>query len=151
MSVSKVTPNDRYSASVNPPAGFAVSATTIALSVTATMRPVRASGLVQSLSAFTLSDIRSPTSGACAETENDARGPTMARRLVNQLRAAGAAFANAAASRWRRPTSNDSSRLTAPAIGARGDSNMLNELDRGAVTLIGFVSICVNALETVEL
>src|SRR5262245_52566858 len=53
--VSKVVPSDAYSASVNPPTGFRLSATTIAFFVIATTRPARNVGAVQSLSAFALS------------------------------------------------------------------------------------------------
>jgi len=75
-SVSKVTPKARYSSSVNPPTGLDVSATTIALSVIATTRPVRYAGLSQKLAAVELSWIRSPTLGVVVAAARD-RAPDL--------------------------------------------------------------------------
>src|SRR5262245_64383253 len=63
ISVSNIAPNDAYSASVNPPAGFPVSATTIAFELTAATRPVRLIGEAHDIVACALRVTNDPTVG----------------------------------------------------------------------------------------
>src|ERR1043166_3219939 len=102
--VSNAAPYAAYSASVNPPVGFAVSATTTARWVTATTRPVGHWGSEQNPSAVALefSVIRSPSFGTT--TFNDADF-LVAIRPLYQARAAAARAGNSCrAAASRRPS-----------------------------------------------
>ena len=151
VSVSNVTPIARYSSSVKPPTGFAVSATTTALLVTAATRPVREVGFVQLSLAFALSVIRSPTAGIAAPA-NDVRAPVVRRPAAYHARASSASGGMSRRSRWRSASSNESSATSAGvAIGARDVVATLDALVPTVDRPTPFVSICVVALGTAEL
>src|SRR5512133_1777807 len=79
ISVSNAVPSDAYSASLYPPAGLSVSATTMAEFVIATTRAARYVGAVQSLSAFAFSCNSCPTTGLLGIASNEARDAAVER------------------------------------------------------------------------
>src|SRR2546421_662197 len=73
MSVSNIVANDAYSASVNPPVGFAMSATTIASDDTAATRATTLIGFVQFCTPLALSVTSVPIVELAGIVANDAR------------------------------------------------------------------------------
>src|SRR5580765_1397641 len=87
MSVSNVTPNELYSASVKPPEGFVVSATMIAFCVIAATRPNLGVGDEHAVR-LVLRETMSPMLGGAAAALRSSAFDE--RRVFHHARAAGA-------------------------------------------------------------